>query len=156
MNQKWILPSVVRTALTEDGQRRYPEEACGLLFGTIRDNEAVIERYLPVPNRANDPLKTFELDPEIWIKSCFDAKLIGVYHTHPAAPPLPSPKDLRELPNFAAQIKLYAIGSPAIPKNKPPGEPDGYHIKAYVIEPKAGSYSLRPVPWHVDTDQNKF
>ncbi|WP_178021823.1 M67 family metallopeptidase [uncultured Paenibacillus sp.] len=146
MDQFWILPPDVRKEMLRDGQQRHPMEACGLLFGTFDGRTGRIERYLAVANRSNAPLHAFELDPAVWVRSCFDPRLIGLYHTHPSTPPLPSPEDLLQLPNFAAQIRLYLIGGrPAQATNKPPGEPDGFRIHAYGIDSCNGEYALLPV-----------
>lgn len=149
MDHQWILPAEVRDQLKEDGQRRWPEEACGLLFGTRQPGRTVIEHYLPVRNQANEPLHAFDLDPAVWVKSCFDPQLVGLYHTHPTSLPQPSPEDLRQLPNFAAAIRLYLIGSPAAAMNKPSGRPDGLALNGYAVERRSdGSAALRAVCLH--------
>lgn len=146
MDQFWILPPNVREEMLQDGQQRHPLEACGLLFGTFDGRIGRIERYLSVANHSKAPLHAFELDPAAWVKSCFDPQLIGLYHTHPNSPPLPSPVDLCQLPSFAAQIRLYLIGGRTAPANeKPPGIPDGFKIQAYRINQHEGSYALLPV-----------
>lgn len=146
MNQFWILPQKIRDELLSDGLQRHPEEACGLLFGTFDDQLGFIHRYLPVVNHSRAPLHAFELDPAVWVRSCFDSQLIGIYHTHPNSPPLPSPEDLRQLPYFAAQIHLYLIGGrSSSPQDKPPSGPDGFRIQAYGINSHDGDYTLAPV-----------
>lgn len=160
MNQSWILPPDIRDEMLQDGQQRYPEEACGLLLGTFDGRIGRIERYFPVANHSQTPLHAFELDPVSWVRSCFDRQLIGVYHTHPNSPPRPSPEDLRQLPNFADRLRLYLIGGRmhsfndkpnANPSNdKPPGEPDGFTLQAYGISAHTGGYSLLPVKLRED------
>ncbi|EOS56188.1 M67 family metallopeptidase [Paenibacillus barengoltzii] len=146
MNQSWILPPHIRDEMLQDGQDRYPEEACGLLFGSLNGRIGTIERYLPVANHSQIPLHAFELDPAIWVRSCFDPRLIGVYHTHPTSPPQPSSEDLRQLPNFADRLQLYLIGGRMNPSNdKPPGEPDGFMLHAYGISAYSGGYRLLPI-----------
>ncbi|MCK8488793.1 M67 family metallopeptidase [Paenibacillus sp. MBLB2552] len=146
MNQFWILPPKVRDELLSDGLQRHPEEACGLLFGTFDGQIGFIQRYLPVVNHSMAPLHSFELDPAVWVRSNFDTQLIGIYHTHPNSPPLPSPEDLCQLPNFAAQIRLYLIGgrSPSA-QDKPSSGPDGFRIQAYAIDSNDGDYTLLTV-----------
>lgn len=146
MEQFWIVPPHIRDEMLQDGQERYPEEACGLLFGTLDSRIGRIERYLSVPNRSQTPLHAFELDPAAWVRSCFDPQLIGVYHTHPNSPPQPSPEDLRQLPHFADRLRLYLIGGRMNPSNdKPPGEPDGFMLQAYGISADTSGYRLLPV-----------
>lgn len=153
MDQVWILPPAIRDELLRDGFQRHPHEACGLLFGTFDGRTGIIERYLSVTNLSEAPLHAFELDPAVWVRSCFDRQLIGLYHTHPGSPPLPSPEDLRQLPNFAAQIRLYLIGGRPSPTNdKPPGRPGGFSIQAYGIQSDGGNYSLLPVKLREEQD----
>ncbi|MCH1642418.1 Mov34/MPN/PAD-1 family protein [Paenibacillus timonensis] len=151
MNQFWILPLGVQDEMLRDGRQRYPMEACGLLFGTFDGRMGGrIERYLPVANHSKAPHHAFELDPSVWVRSCFDPRLIGLYHTHPSSLPLPSREDLLQLPNFAARIHLYMIGGRLAQEyNKPPGEPDGFRIHAYGIDSHDGDYALFPVKLEV-------
>lgn len=152
MDPLWIVPLDIQDEILLDGQRRYPEEACGLLFGTFDGRRGTIERYLSVSNHAEAPQHAFELDPAVWVRSCFDPQLLGVYHTHPGTPPLPSPEDLRQLPNFAARVKLYLIGGRPAPTKKPPGKPDGLILQAYGIDAQDGGYVLRPIKIRESSD----
>ncbi|MGP0587757.1 Mov34/MPN/PAD-1 family protein [Paenibacillus timonensis] len=153
MNQFWMLPPKIRDEMLRDRLQRHPEEACGLLFGTFDGRQGTIQRYLSVANHSKTPLHAFELDPAVWVRSCFDPQLIGIYHTHPSSPPLPSPEDLRQLPIFAAQIRLYLIGGrSSSAQDKPSGGPDGFRIQAYAINSHDGDYTLLPV--HLQNGQN--
>ncbi|MNW44830.1 hypothetical protein D3C74_220770 [compost metagenome] len=146
MNQFWMLPAKIRDEMLRDGLQRHPEEACGLLFGTFDGRQGTIQRYLSIANHSKTPLHAFELDPAVWVRSCFDPQLIGLYHTHPSSPPLPSPEDLRQLPIFAAQIHLYLIGGRvSFANDKPPSGPDGFRIQAYGIDSNGTGYTLLPV-----------
>ncbi|MFD1176749.1 M67 family metallopeptidase [Paenibacillus puldeungensis] len=137
----------LHTALWEDSLRRSPEEACGLLFGMVEKNKIILERYLPVMNTAADPRRAFELTPKAWVSSCFNPKLIGIYHSHPTAPPEPSSEDLHQLPLFAKEIAIYLIGSLTQAK-KPPGEQGDFLINAYAVTLSANSdYMLRKIPF---------
>ncbi|WP_285889960.1 M67 family metallopeptidase [Paenibacillus macerans] len=144
VENKWILPADIRRQMLEHGRDCYPEEGCGLLFGTNADSAVkVITSYLPVANTSPAPLHRFELAPAEWVRSCFDPALVGIFHTHPTSKPVPSPEDLKQLQHFAAQIRLYFIGSPA-GDEKPPGKPDGWSLNAYSIVREAdGRFALQ-------------
>ncbi|MDJ0844628.1 M67 family metallopeptidase [Crocosphaera sp.] len=94
----------------------YPEECCGLLLGTLeRDNKRVIEvretenswtgdinENLPhFPSSNQQPLSKknrFSIDPYTLLqvqKEVRDRRLnmIGIYHSHPDHPAVPSPFD---------------------------------------------------------------
>lgn len=135
------------TVLWEDSLRRNPEEACGLLFGMVEEKKIILENYLPVTNISRDPRRAFELAPAAWVSSCFNPKLIGIYHSHPTAPPEPSSEDLRQLPLFAKEIVIYLIGSLTQAK-KPPGEQGDFLINAYAVEASTNSNNmLRKIPF---------
>lgn len=69
----------------------YPEECCGLCFGRLEGESALVDRILPMENVAKG-LRTlhFELDPLAIVEAERAAHhegmvLIGVYHSHPNA-----------------------------------------------------------------------
>ncbi|GAB4510498.1 MAG: hypothetical protein OHK0046_07460 [Anaerolineae bacterium] len=67
-----------------------PEEACGLLLGS----DARVRDVLPMANIAQDPEHHYRIADEDIARHY--PKLIGIYHSHPASEPLPSPTDVRE------------------------------------------------------------
>jgi len=72
-----------------------PNEACGILAGT-RER---ISRAIPLDNVADAPNRQFRLAPEEQLKAlkALDAEKqdwVGVYHSHPNSPPIPSPEDI--------------------------------------------------------------
>ena len=86
-----------------------PDECCGLLLG--RDHEIV--DAVAVRNIANPPTSRFLVDPEDHIRERREARargldVVGFYHSHPASPPEPSPRDIAE---FTYPGHLYAIVS---------------------------------------------
>ena len=73
-----------------------PNEACGILAGS-REH---ISRAIPLDNAAEAPDRHFRFDPEVELKTlkAVDAAgldWVGVYHSHPQAPPIPSQEDIR-------------------------------------------------------------
>jgi len=85
-----------------------PLECCGLLLGT-RDR---LEAALPARNLLASPAR-FEVDPVDHFGAIRRARdlgveVVGVYHSHPASAPVPSPRDLAEAsyPEF-----VYVIAS---------------------------------------------
>ncbi len=80
--------------IAEDAARRAPDEACGLLAG----KGALISLALPIPNAAASPEARFALAPDEQLRGLkrIDAlglDWLGVYHSHPGSPPIPSPSD---------------------------------------------------------------
>jgi proteasome lid subunit RPN8/RPN11 len=77
-----------------------PEECCGLLIGT-REPAPRITRLVPAPNVHPEPRRFFEIDPKVQIDTLRGLRqsgdgeaLLGHYHSHPAGPARPSPRDL--------------------------------------------------------------
>ena len=102
-------------------EEQAPLEACGLLAG----KKHRVEKVIPIRNQAQSPVR-FVMDPYEqlrafeWIDSrAFD--LVGIFHSHPAGPEIPSPTDVAE----AAYAVVHIIWS------RPNGawKPRGFWIK---------------------------
>lgn len=76
---------------------QWPEEACGLLIAA-KDTPNRIERVVFAKNVAEEPLTTFEIDPQTLIDCHRTARqkgerVVGCFHSHPNGKALPSPTD---------------------------------------------------------------
>ncbi len=104
-------------------ERLCPEEACGLLPGKGRQVTAV----LPVTNELHSPVR-FRMAP-IEMLAAFQRidrlgeELLGIYHSHPKGPGVPSATDVAE---FAYPGVLYLIWSPL--------EDEGWQVRGFAIE----------------------
>ena len=83
-------------SMLDDVQRRYPEEACGLLGG--RANRVCI--VAPVVNILKSSSR-YRMDPQeqLGVFQQFDLQgmdVIGIYHSHPTGPSHPSRTDIEE------------------------------------------------------------
>jgi proteasome lid subunit RPN8/RPN11 len=77
-------------------QAEWPLEACGLLGGMGR---RVLQVY-PVRNELASPVR-YRVHPEDLIRVVQELEsrgweLVGIYHSHPHGPPVPSPTDVAE------------------------------------------------------------
>lgn len=86
-----------------------PEEACGLLGGRGESVSVVI----PVTNHLHSPVR-FRMDPNELLRALerLDAEgldLLGIFHSHPRGPAMPSETDLLE---YAYPDSLMLIVSP--------------------------------------------
>jgi proteasome lid subunit RPN8/RPN11 len=87
----------VEAALFAWARAARPREACGLLLGSPAD-EGLVVRAVRVDNVA-DGRDAFELDPAGYVRAEAEARrgglrVVGVWHSHPDAPPRPAAADL--------------------------------------------------------------
>ena len=101
--------SFVEEELSDLGKKGYPNEICGFLLGEIAEFETVT-RVIEVENRAVEKERKFEINPLDYVRVeqlALDLGLdvIGVYHSHPNYPAIPSAHDLK----FAQKEFSYVI-----------------------------------------------
>jgi proteasome lid subunit RPN8/RPN11 len=80
-----------------------PEEACGLLVGTIRGDTAWVRRFEPTENDARSA-KVYTVPPlaHLRIERAAEAAglaVIGVVHSHTHTEAYPSPTDVAQAPD---------------------------------------------------------
>jgi proteasome lid subunit RPN8/RPN11 len=118
------------------GERDYPFECCGLLIGSFDDSgrKVVTETY-PISNAREEEAKRnrFLIRPEEFMRGERTARaksldVVGIYHSHPDSPAVPSQYDL----DHALPIYSYIIVS--------------------VREGKAGDF----FSWEMEADRSKF
>lgn len=92
------VPTGVHAAMIEHALGEAPLECCGLLAGRIRGEAGVVEMRYPLVNEAASPVEFVSES-----RGMFDAmrdvdrrqlRVLAVYHSHPASPPVPSRTDL--------------------------------------------------------------
>jgi [CysO sulfur-carrier protein]-S-L-cysteine hydrolase len=68
-------------------------EMCGLLSG----REGVVDRVWPVPNALRSPV-AYRMDGPEFAEAMIGCEFepLGIFHSHPAGPPVPSPTDIAE------------------------------------------------------------
>ncbi len=95
------------------GEKAYPEEGVGFLFGTEADPRQVLSIY-PVANAREKEVRhnRYTVAPQDIIRADEDAEkiglnIIGVFHSHPDHPSKPSEFDLK----WAAPYFSYIITS---------------------------------------------
>jgi proteasome lid subunit RPN8/RPN11 len=95
----------------------YPEEICGFLYGRQDGTVRVIESVLQVTNdRAENRNKRFEISPQDYLageRHALDVKkdLLGIYHTHPDHPALPSRHDYAQAVPYFSYLIISVKGS---------------------------------------------
>lgn len=93
------LPRNILDEISSDVLKRYPEEACGLLIGKFDSGVRIVNCHVPVKNSyigernrryLIDPLEYMRVEDEV---SSRGDMIVGVYHSHPDAPAIPSSFD---------------------------------------------------------------
>ena len=86
--------------MRDDAEQKSPEEACGLLAGTIDKDSYKTVCVIPTTNILHSPVG-YRLDPQEQLELFKqieeqDWELIGIYHSHPKGPEEPSSIDIAE------------------------------------------------------------
>ena len=95
----------------------YPNEACGFLVGTEANRRRYITGIIQAENRSTEnQRRRFVIDPLDYLKAERSATkdglaLLGIYHSHPDHPAIPSAHDLEfAQPYFSYFIHAVASG----------------------------------------------
>lgn len=93
------LSSRLRRELEDQARAGYPNEACGLLLGCAANGTCAVSAWRPARNLNTDRASDrYELDPADYLAAEGEASrlgvaVVGVWHTHPDHPALPSATD---------------------------------------------------------------
>lgn len=93
------LTSEARQEILDDALRTFPDECCGFLFGEESNDTRIITQIQIVDNaKEGDKRRRFEISPADYMKAERFADeagllLLGVYHSHPNHPAVPSEHD---------------------------------------------------------------
>src|SRR5689334_10029640 len=85
--------------MIREAENSFPDECCGFFLGTEEEGQRIVKQVLPVHNsRPGDRRRKFEIAPLDYIRAEEKAEtaqllLLGVYHSHPSHPALPSEHD---------------------------------------------------------------
>lgn len=93
------IPEAILAAVVRDVRAGYPRETCGLLIGEQADGVARVAESVQAPNLNQErPGDRYELDPRALLVADRDARqrgleIVGVWHSHPDHPAMPSETD---------------------------------------------------------------
>ena len=115
-----LLSGSAVAAADESAVSAYPEECCGFLGGSETGGTVKVEVAWPVENRQQEGrTHHYFITPEQYMEGEDLAersgyKLVGIYHSHPDHPAIPSQFDLEgALPGFVYQILSIQQGATA-------------------------------------------
>lgn len=95
-----FLPARLRNEMQVQVEHKVPQEACGLIGGTIHGNQYYSQAIYPVTNLLHSNVR-YRMEPREQL-AAFEAidaqgwQLVGIYHSHPAGPEQPSQTDIAE------------------------------------------------------------
>jgi len=94
-----MIEQAAKRIIEGDALQAYPDECCGFLLGTENEKERVVTAALVVNNaKEGDKKRRFEISAKDYLEAERFADetgliLLGVYHSHPDHPAVPSEHD---------------------------------------------------------------
>ena len=87
------------SAILDHAQQGLPNEACGLIAGTVEKDKKYIEKVYMLTN-TDGSNEHFSMDPKEQLSAVKDMRannfvLLGNFHSHPESPSRPSEEDKR-------------------------------------------------------------
>jgi len=116
-----IISPEIENIIRADGVKAYPNECCGVLMGTVGENEAkTVTHAEPINNAREDgeQYHRFLITPEEMMRAELAARskkldVVGFYHSHPDHPAKPSEYDKdHALPFYSYAIVSVMKGEP--------------------------------------------
>jgi len=107
-----VYNEAIEAELIQEARNGYPYEIAGFLLGKKSEESEIVSEVYPVNNVAKEQERKFEIHGLDYLKVeayALENKLdvIGIYHSHPDYPAIPSRHDLE----FAQSVFAYAIVS---------------------------------------------
>jgi proteasome lid subunit RPN8/RPN11 len=127
-----------------DCRARLPFEACGVLLGEHKSDTLRIRTCVPLTNAADRPETSFRFDEREWLRILYEDdlrkraghRLLGIYHSHPAAGAVPSADDRAAvwsgLPTYWI-VSLADADSPQIAAFRPHRPPGAAHMPCELL-----------------------
>ncbi|MFN3310002.1 MAG: M67 family metallopeptidase [Anaerolineales bacterium] len=96
MDEIYLIPQDLIHQIITHLQANLPEEACGLLAG----KDHTFQTWIPINNILRSPTR-YRMDAEQQLKAFLEFEqnqqdLMGIVHSHPSGPQVPSETDIRE------------------------------------------------------------
>ena len=109
---KLVLNKDLMDKMVDHALDSYPMECCGFVFGSDQPDGRMISEVHTTPNsKQGDQRRRFEVDPRDYLKAERyalekDITLLGIYHSHPDHPAVPSVHDLKQAVPFFSYLIL--------------------------------------------------
>ncbi|WP_028547856.1 M67 family metallopeptidase [Paenibacillus sp. UNC451MF] len=141
------IPHTVKHEILKYCREQYPLEACGFLLGSVTDELVKAKFFVPIPNAAHDPLHSFSMDPASMLPYIYPMNddvgtIIGILHSHPCTPAIPSFEDLQ-----TAWLHIPTHWIVSLLKTNTPD------VQVYNYDKYGEScVPFHSIPWSVDSD----
>lgn len=118
------LPDPLRRQLWGHAQAQAPEECVGVLAGWEVEGGWQADAYAPLPNVAPRPQVQYQADPAALIRVLRgfreqELELVGIFHSHPRGPSMPSPADIAaagyDVPYLIADLSAASLRAFLLP-----------------------------------------
>ena len=112
-----IIQDKAKEEMIGDALSAFPDECCGFLFGEEATGERIITAIRVVNNaKEGDKRRRFEIAPEDYLRAERFAdenglQLLGVYHSHPNHPAIPSEYDRVAAQPYFSYIIISVINN---------------------------------------------
>lgn len=117
---KLNLSDSARDIMLRHAESCYPNECCGFFFGREEGGERLIEQARQVDNaKEGDQRRRFRIDTDDYRKAeAYTAEngldLLGIYHSHPGHPAIPSEHDRKVAMPFFSYIIISVVEGEAV------------------------------------------
>jgi [CysO sulfur-carrier protein]-S-L-cysteine hydrolase len=104
--------------LLQHAKSALPNEACGIIIGNSDTERVTAETFVPLRNHSSDPQRHFEISPLEMITHLANDhhQIVGLFHSHPTAPPIPSKEDSETLWHTIPTHWIVSLQSPSRPE----------------------------------------
>lgn len=134
-----IIEPRVRQLLVEDALNTFPDECCGFLFGREEhDGTRLVVDILVVDNfKEGDKTRRFEISPQDYLAAeshalDHDWTLLGIYHSHPKHPAIPSETDRISAQPFFSYV-IISVPEDATVRPSPGGAGGSIELRSWLL-----------------------
>jgi proteasome lid subunit RPN8/RPN11 len=111
-----IIDQKVKERMIEDAIGAFPDECCGFFFGNEvpENNRQITDMVVVLNSKPGDKTRRFEISPLDYMKAeqhaiDRDLLLLGVYHSHPNHPAIPSEHDRKSAQPWFSYIIISIV-----------------------------------------------
>lgn len=119
MTETVASPEALLEAVNQHAAAAYPNECCGFLYGRRDGGRVGVGKIQPAKNeRSTHQSRRYLISPEQYLEAealaeAWGLELLGVYHSHPDHPPVPSSFDKKwALPGWIYLVVSVRKGRP--------------------------------------------